>query len=262
MAVLLHNAAVLSLPPELAEAVPEGIRWTVAFAPPAGGSTAVGLDFACDGGSVYLTGRVTALAAISARGIIVVTRGPEHSVVSIPATAPGLTISAFPQQMGLRAAPAAGLTFERVKAVPTVGAAAVESRTRALVRCGVAAISKGIAHRAHEIALAYACTRIQGAARLIEHGAVSDMLADMMVRLHAGDASCLGAAINDSKAAIAHKIAASDAALATATDAVQVLGGIGYMSDSGVEKLMRDAKYCQLYPEPNWLAGIELSKLA
>jgi alkylation response protein AidB-like acyl-CoA dehydrogenase len=58
--------------------------------------------------------------------------------------------------------------------------------------------------------------------------------------------------------ALALKIAVTDAAVRSTTDAVQVFGGAGYMHDTGVEKLMRDAKYCQLFPEPNWAAQDEL----
>jgi alkylation response protein AidB-like acyl-CoA dehydrogenase len=61
--------------------------------------------------------------------------------------------------------------------------------------------------------------------------------------------------------ALALKIAATDAAVRSTIDAVQVFGGTGYMRDSGIEKLMRDAKYCQLYPEPNWVAQDELVHL-
>jgi alkylation response protein AidB-like acyl-CoA dehydrogenase len=42
--------------------------------------------------------------------------------------------------------------------------------------------------------------------------------------------------------------------VAIATDAVQVFGGTGYMRETGAEKLMRDAKCLQLWPEPNWVA--------
>ena len=46
--------------------------------------------------------------------------------------------------------------------------------------------------------------------------------------------------------------------MASTTDAVQVFGGTGYMVETGIEKLMRDAKYRQLFPEPNWVTQDEL----
>jgi alkylation response protein AidB-like acyl-CoA dehydrogenase len=64
----------------------------------------------------------------------------------------------------------------------------------------------------------------------------------------------------DQAQALAAKIAATDAAVASTTDAVQVFGGTGYMVETGIEKLMRDAKYCQLFPEPNWVAHDELMR--
>ena len=86
------------------------------------------------------------------------------------------------------------------------------------------------------------------------------MLAAMAVRLGcrpqiAADPSRI--AVDEAQAIVA-KISATDAAVATTTDAVQVFGGTGYMVETGIEKLMRDAKYCQLFPEPNWVTQDEL----
>jgi alkylation response protein AidB-like acyl-CoA dehydrogenase len=67
-------------------------------------------------------------------------------------------------------------------------------------------------------------------------------------------------AIDETHALVA-KVAATDAAVMSTTDAVQVFGGSGYMVETGIEKLMRDAKYCQLFPEPNWVAQDELLRL-
>lgn len=255
LVVALHNAAIVALPAAVAADMPNGARWTVAFAPDVAGPAAV--EISHDAGSAHLTGRLGAVfGAVGADGVVVTTRAPQPAVIAIPAAAAGLTLSPYPLQMGLRAAPAADLLFDRVPVSPAAAADTIESRTRALVRLAVAAICRGISRRAYEIALAYAHTRIQGGVRLIEHGAIGDMLARMVVRLQADGRP--GAAAEQPVAALARKLAASDAAMATTIDAVQVLGGIGYMVDTGVEKLMRDAKYCQLYPEPDWLARQEL----
>lgn len=240
VAVLLHNAALLALPAETATGLPAGARWTLALVAgePAGRLPAV-------------------LGAVGADGVVVVTG--ESAVLAVPAA--GLSVQPDPRQMGLRAAAAGELTFDPADAARHIGseAAAAESGVRALVYAGVAAISRGIGCRAHGIARAYAQTRIQGGVPIIEHGAVSEMLAKMAVRSLA--AGPLGAAAGDPAAALAHKIADSDAAMATTLDAVQVLGGIGYMVDTGVEKLMRDAKYCQLFPASNWRLRDELMRL-
>jgi alkylation response protein AidB-like acyl-CoA dehydrogenase len=261
LAVLLNNAAVVSLPAEAVGDLPDGDRWTLAFTPradePAGECVTLGRD----GGSAHVTGRLAAVfGAVDAQGIVVAAGVPEPTVFAIQAGTPGLRVRADPLQMGLRFARCADLDLTGVEpsmgSVP--GSAAVESRARTLVRCGVAAISHGIARRARDVALAYAHTRIQGGKPIVEHGAVSDMLAGMTIRLHSGAADQVAAAVDDPTTALCCKIAASDAAMRTAIDAVQVMGGTGYMVDTGVEKLMRDAKYCQLYPERNWLARDEL----
>lgn len=264
LAVLLNNVAVVSLPADTAGGLRTGERWTLAFAPGADDPTDESLDVTRAGGSVRMTGRLAAVfGAVGADGVVVATRAPEPTVFAVRTSVAGLTIRPDPLQMGLRAARSAGLIFDgaEVSVVSGPGSGNVESQARSLVRCGVAAISRGIARRAHEIALAYAHNRIQGGKRIVEHGAVSDMLAEMAVRLRTCATGRLRATSDDPAAALAHKIAASDAAMATTLDAVQVLGGIGYMIDTGVEKLMRDAKYCQLYPERNWLGRDELMRL-
>ncbi|MQA76540.1 MAG: hypothetical protein GEU88_19830 [Solirubrobacterales bacterium] len=167
--------------------------------------------------------------------------------------------------MGLRSAAAADLGFVRAR----VDAAARGGAARALVLWGLAAIARGIARRAYELALAYAEARRQGGAAIAEHGAVRSMLAGMAARLSDpsdlpsrgesdGSAEPAPAALG---AALAAKARATDDALAIATDAVQVLGGTGYTREAGVEKLMRDARYCQLYPEPSWVARDRLLDL-
>ena len=257
VAVLLNNVAVVSLPAGL----PGGTRWTIAFGPGGGGAAGDCVEVTREGGSRRATGRLAfVLGGLDADGIMVVRAGPQPAVFAVPAGTSGVTVLPDPRQMGLRAARSAELVLDAVVVAPRPDAAAVGSRARALVRCGVAAIAMGIARRAHDIALGYARTRIQGGVRIIEHGAVADMLTAMTVRSHTLGTAGLGAVCDDPAAALAHKIAATDAALATTIDAVQVMGGIGYMADTGVEKLMRDAKYCQLYPERNWFASDELMR--
>ena len=106
------------------------------------------------------------------------------------------------------------------------------------------------------MAMEYANARRQTGVAIIEHGAVSDLLGAMAVRL----AIPLPTSAGETQA-LAAKIVQTDAAVATTTDAVQVFGGTGYIRETGVEKLMRDAKYCQLFPEPNWVAQDELMRL-
>lgn len=261
LAVLLHNAAVLSLPAEVAADLPTGARWTLILAPISGNPVDGHVELIQAGGSARATGRLPAvLGGVDAEGVVVTAPAPEPTVFAVRAKTPGLTVRPDPLQMGLRAARSADLVLDNAKlsVAPVPNPVAVESRARSLVRSGMAAISQGIARRAYEVALAYAHTRTQGGVPIVEHGAVSDMLAQMTVRLLSCPVDRLGAGLVDPTVALAYQIAASDAAMATTIDAVQVMGGVGYMVDTGVEKLMRDAKYCQLYPERSWLAYDEL----
>ena len=172
-------------------------------------------------------------------------------------------------QMGLRAAPAASVELTGVACAPAAdesdgsSTAMSAASALALLRAGTAAIAHGIARRAYEMALEYAHARRQGGVAIIEHDAVSDMLSAMAVRLACWPGIAVdpaGLTVEEAQA-LAVKIAATDAAVASTTDAVQVFGGTGYIRETGVEKLMRDAKYCQLFPEPNWVAQDELMRL-
>ena len=155
-------------------------------------------------------------------------------------------------QLGLRSAAAARVSLSGATAEPAPQPAATAAASLTLLRAGSAAIARGVARRAHEMALEYAQTRLQGGVAIVEHDAVRQMLAAMSVGLTTAPTPA-GAEL-DETATLAAKVAASDAAVAAATDAVQIFGGSGYMQETGIEKLMRDAKYLQLWPEPNWMA--------
>jgi alkylation response protein AidB-like acyl-CoA dehydrogenase len=246
---LLCNAAVATLEPERLAAMPEGARWALV---PARGGAEVTIS------QGQLDGRVaSALGAHGADGLVLALEGEQPTTIAIVAGTPGLELEHDDAQMGLRGAPAASITLAGVTApaataISDEGARDVTSAL-ALLRAGTAAIARGVARRAYEMALEYAQARRQGGVAIIEHDAVSDMLAAIAVRL-----ACPPPATADPVQALAAKIAATDAAVASTTDAVQVFGGTGYMVETGIEKLMRDAKYCQLFPEPNWVAADEL----
>src|SRR5579875_3700434 len=217
-----------------------------------------------------------ALGALGAEQLLLLAERPEGTALwLLSAEQPGVAIVADRSQMGLRAAPAAaleldGAAFQELIA-PQRDHRGVPAQALALLRLGTGAIARGIALRAHELALSYAQERWQGGVPIIEHEAVGDMLAAMVVRLRAhgrpeglvasgsrnGDAPLL-----EPQGALAARVALCEDALATAIDAVQVFGGTGYMVETGVEKLMRDAQYCTLFPEPAWQASQELIALA
>jgi alkylation response protein AidB-like acyl-CoA dehydrogenase len=213
-----------------------------------------------------------ALGALHAQRLALLVERPEGvGVWLLDSASEGLTTAADCSQMGLRAAPSAalelaGAPFAELVAPGEDGGGSPE-RALALLRLGVGAIARGIASRAYELARAYAQERWQGGVPIIEHEAVSDMLAAMSVRLRARRPpealwreGAPGGRLPtfDPRAALAAKIALGEDAMATAIDAVQVFGGTGYMVETGVEKLMRDAQYCRLFPEPNWQSARSL----
>lgn len=255
--VLLSNAALVALPPEQAAEIATTERWALVPAPPKQLATATRIAVSNNGdGRPSLAGGVSpALGALGASGIVLVSVDTEPGVHVLPVDTAGLQIDACDSLLGLRSAAPARISLSAAVVEPA--SSADEARTSVdaslgLLRAGSAAIARGIARRAQEMALDYAKNRFQGGVPIIEHDAVREMLAAMSIRQTATRAP-LGTEI-DAKAALVDRVAATDAALATATDAVQVFGGTGYMHETGIEKLMRDAKSLQLWPEPHWIA--------
>src|ERR1035437_9211549 len=254
---LVCHAALAPLADEQLEDVPAGARW--ALVPATSGAEVTISDGQLDGRLAC------ALGAHGADGLVILLDGPEPAASAVGAGAAGLRLERDFAQMGLRAAPAASVELTGVSCAPALGgsdgradggsAELSVADAAALLRAGTAAIAHGIARRAYEMALEYAHARRQGGVAIIEHDAVSDMLSAMAVRL-----ACWPGIAVDPAQALAVNIAATDAAVASTNDAVQVFGGTGYMVETGIEKLMRDAKYCQLFPEPNWVAHDELMR--
>jgi alkylation response protein AidB-like acyl-CoA dehydrogenase len=127
-------------------------------------------------------------------------------------------------------------------------------RTFERSRPGIAAQAVGIAQGALEVATAYARERTQFGRPIGELQMVAALLADMDARTEAARQLLYKACVEiDAGAADAArwaalcKLVAGDAAMAVTTDAVQVLGGYGYIDEFPVERMMRDAKITQLY---------------
>jgi len=173
---------------------------------------------------------------------------------------PGFAVSRLEHKMGIRGSPTAELTFTAVR-VPVGNRLGEEGegfriamRTFERSRPGIAAQAVGIAQGALEVATAYARERRQFGRPIGELQMIQALLADMDAATEAARqllyAAC--AAIEDGApdaarwAALA-KLVAGDAAMRVTTDAVQVLGGYGYIDEFPVERMMRDAKITQLY---------------
>ncbi|MBN2430039.1 MAG: acyl-CoA dehydrogenase family protein [Acidobacteria bacterium] len=135
----------------------------------------------------------------------------------------------------------------------------VTMKTFDYTRPGVAAQALGIAQGAFEYALEYAHTRRQFGKPVSSFQAVSHMLADMATSIESARALIYTTAQIIDKGSVKHisklssmcKLLASDVAMKVTTDAIQILGGYGYMKDYPVEKMFRDAKITQIYEGTN-----------
>ncbi len=124
-------------------------------------------------------------------------------------------------------------------------------------RAGIAAIATGVAQRAVDEAAKFANIRHQFGQPIGSFQGISFMLADMEARTEAARHLTHYAAwladhgVRNSKESAVAKFFASDAAMQNAVDAVQIMGGYGYLSEYPAEKLMRDAKLLQIYEGTN-----------
>ena len=172
----------------------------------------------------------------------------------------GFSSGKLEHKMGIRGSPTAELHFDGVclpddQRVGQVGEGfAIAMRTLDRSRPGVAAQAVGLAQGATEVATRYAAERRQFGRPIGEFEMVQALLADMAARTEAARqllyAACEGIEAGSPQTArwsAMCKLVAGDTAMAVTTDAVQVLGGYGYVSDYPVERMMRDAKITQLY---------------
>jgi alkylation response protein AidB-like acyl-CoA dehydrogenase len=179
-------------------------------------------------------------------------------IVEVPT--PGFTVTRLEHKMGIRGSPTAELAFDgvRVPVANRLGAEgdgfAIAMKTFERSRPGIAAQAVGIAQGALEVATAYAKDRRQFGKRIGDFQMVAAMLADMDAATEAARQllykACVEIEAGSPDAArwsAMCKLVAGDAAMRVTTDAVQVLGGYGYIDEFPVERMMRDAKITQLY---------------
>jgi butyryl-CoA dehydrogenase len=176
----------------------------------------------------------------------------------------GFTFGKKEKKMGIRCSATTELIFDNCL-VPKANLLGKEGlgfiialKTLDLSRPGVAAQALGIAQGAFEAALKFAKERMQGGQPVIQYQAVGHMLADMAIQIEAARALTYAAARTVdagaktyTKEASMAKCFASDVAMKVTTDAVQIMGGHGYMREYPVEKMMRDAKITQIYEGTN-----------
>jgi alkylation response protein AidB-like acyl-CoA dehydrogenase len=174
--------------------------------------------------------------------------------------------------MGLRSSPIAQIVFEdaRVPAERLVGAEGdgfkIAMKALDSGRLGIAACAVGLAQAALDHAAAYAREREQFGRPIVDFQGVGFMLADMATQVSAARALTLAAArLRDagrpySTEAAKAKLFATDMAMRVTTDAVQVLGGYGYVADHPVERYMREAKVLQIVEGTNQIQRLVISR--
>jgi alkylation response protein AidB-like acyl-CoA dehydrogenase len=195
--------------------------------------------------------------------------GPASSGISaflVPASADGLHAAPPEHKMGFAASRTSQIVLDGVHVDgdrllgPEGQGFAVAKSALDAGRLGIAAVAVGLAQAALEDAVAYAREREQFGRPIIDHQGLGFMLADMAISVAASRALYLdGARLLDAggdrtrlrAAASMAKTFCTDAAVRVTTDAVQVLGGAGYVTDHRVERLMREAKVLQIVEGTN-----------
>ena len=161
--------------------------------------------------------------------------------------------------LGLRAMPIASCSFSGL-AVPDSALVARGSSADRLYDALLAnlsfcviAIASGVAESAYKKAIAYAAERVQGGKAIIDHSHIRSILGAMAAGVEAASAvaRCAAAQAPEVFSALTQKASVTGTTVAICTDAVQVLGGYGYMRDFGLEKMMRDAAMLALLPISN-----------
>ena len=185
---------------------------------------------------------------------------------------PGFSFGKKEKKMGIRSSATRELIFRdcRVPDENLLGREGtgfiIAMRTVDRSRPGVGAQAVGIAQGALEAAVDYARQRIQFGHPISSFQAVQHMLANMAIELEAARALVYSVAKtidagtkNFTEEAAIAKVFATDMAMRVTTDAVQIFGGVGYMQDYPIEKMMRDAKITQIYEGTNQVLRNEIA---
>ncbi len=193
------------------------------------------------------------------------TKGPRGaSAFVVEKGTPGFTFGKKENKMGIRASSTTELIFNNCR-IPKENLIAkqgmgfiVAMKTLDSSRAGVGSQGVGVAQGAIDEALKFARGRIQFGQPVTSFQAVQHMLADMQTLTEAARSLVYnvarmidGGAKDFSRASAMAKLFATDVAMKVTTDAVQVMGGSGYMKEYPVEKMMRDAKILQIYEGTN-----------
>jgi alkylation response protein AidB-like acyl-CoA dehydrogenase len=185
----------------------------------------------------------------------------------------GFRLGNVENKMGIRGSQTGELVFEdcAIPAENLLGKVGdglkIALTTLDRTRPGIAAQALGIAQGALDFAVQYAKQRVQFGKPIAENQGIQFILADMDIKVeaarrlvyHVGELMDAGVPRFTRESAIA-KTYASDIAMEVTNDAIQVLGGYGYMKEFPVERMMRDAKICQIYEGTNQIQRLVVAR--
>lgn len=184
----------------------------------------------------------------------------------------GVTVGKKEEKMGIRGSDTHSIMFQDV-VVPKANRIGEDGfgfkfamKVLSGGRIGIAAQALGIASGAYELSLKYSKERKAFGKEIMHHQAIAFKLADMATEIEAARMLCLKAAwlkdqhLNYDRASAMAKLFASEVAMKTAVEAVQVHGGYGYVKEYHVERMMRDAKITQIYEGTSEVQRVVISR--
>jgi alkylation response protein AidB-like acyl-CoA dehydrogenase len=232
-------------------------------------------EYVLDGGKRFITN-----AGVASLYVVFAKTGREagHGGISafvVEADAPGLEIGRIEPKMGIKGSTTGEIFFNacRIPAANLLGAEGEGFRIAMRIldrsRPGIGAQGVGLAQGATDYALEYARTRETMGKPIAEHQLIAGMLADMETRCEAArgllykvgqliDAGEDGAELT--KLSAMAKLYCTDVAMEVTTNAVQILGGYGYITEFPVERMMRDAKITQIYEGTNQIQRLVIAR--
>jgi alkylation response protein AidB-like acyl-CoA dehydrogenase len=257
-------------------------EWAPAFAlsEPEAGSDPAGMTTSAvrDGDEWVITGTKNWISNLGVADFYIVFAVTDRenrrlSAFVVEADRPGFSVGKLEHKLGIRGSPTGQPIFDDVR-VPAENLIGTEGRGLAVAlstldhsRLGVAAQALGIAQGATDYAVAYAKERRQFGQPIASFQGIQFKLADMETRTAASRELLYKACAKADRgepdlgrySAMA-KLFASDTAMAVTVEAVQVLGGYGYVTEYPVERMMRDAKITQIYEGTNEIQRLVIAR--
>jgi alkylation response protein AidB-like acyl-CoA dehydrogenase len=261
-------------------------EWLAAYAltEPGSGSDSAAMRTTArrDGDSYVISGgkRFITSAGVASVYVVFAKTDPAggHGGISafiVEADSPGFEVGRIEPKMGIKGSTTGEIFFNdcRVPAANLLGAEGegfkIAMRILDRSRPGIGAQGLGLAQGATDYALEYARSRETMGKPIAQHQLIAGMLADMETKCEAarGLLYKVGLMIDDedtgpelTKLSAMAKLYCTDVAMEVTTDAVQVLGGYGYIQEYPVERMMRDAKITQIYEGTNQVQRLVIAR--